>query len=66
MGWAHAIAHGADLLAAAVRHPLSSVDGSGWRVLNVMGQTLFKGYVYSDDEDERLIQSFNSSTSSKR
>nr|WP_186381911.1 DUF2785 domain-containing protein [Paenibacillus terrae] len=55
-GWAHAIAHGADLLAAAVRHPLSPVDGSGWRVLNVVGQTLFKGYVYSDDEDERLIQ----------
>ncbi|PQP90626.1 DUF2785 domain-containing protein [Paenibacillus sp. AR247] len=55
-GWAHAIAHGADLLAAAVRHQLSPVDGSGWRVLNVVGQTLFKGYVYSDDEDERLIQ----------
>lgn len=55
-GWAHSIAHGADLLAAAVRHPLCPVDEAGWRVLNVVGQTLFKGYVYSDDEDERLIQ----------
>ncbi|RIW38507.1 DUF2785 domain-containing protein [Bacillus salacetis] len=53
-GWAHSIAHGADLLAAAINHPYFNKDlipaclGS---IRNCYG----KEAVYMDDEDERLI-----------
>lgn len=53
-GWAHSIAHGADMLASAVRHPFFPVEESKFALYSVE-QCLFKKEIYVDDEDERLI-----------
>ncbi|MDZ5472256.1 DUF2785 domain-containing protein [Bacillus sp. 31A1R] len=54
-GWAHSIAHGADLLAACVLHPLFTNDLYE-SILASVSSCLFKeGVPYVDDEDERLI-----------
>lgn len=52
-GWAHSIAHGADLLAALVRHP-SFPKAYESEILNTVSLCLYKKAIYIDDEDERL------------
>ncbi|WP_440896906.1 DUF2785 domain-containing protein [Amphibacillus sp. Q70] len=57
-GWAHSVAHGADLIATAIRHPKFKRDLSS-ECLEVIKQCLFKDSInqipYVDDEDERLM-----------
>lgn len=53
-GWAHSIAHGADLLDEAIKHPLFDMNMAE-KCLDAIGGSLFKGTVYIDDEDKRLI-----------
>ncbi|WP_246943298.1 DUF2785 domain-containing protein [Bacillus pinisoli] len=57
-GWAHSIAHGADFLAEAVRHP-SFNNGLSSECLEVIKLCLFKETTtkgpFVDDEGERLI-----------
>jgi hypothetical protein len=58
-GWAHSIAHGADLLDEAIKHPLfemSLISGC----LDTISNCLFKESVYTDGEDERLIYAIES------
>ena len=53
-GWAHAIAHGADLYRMIATHP--SVEQRLIPViLGGLSTCFFKGGVYVDDEDERLV-----------
>lgn len=53
-GWAHSIAHGADLAAMAVNH--SSLEPKLIPViLEGVSSCFWKGGVYTDDEDERLV-----------
>ncbi|MBB4824691.1 hypothetical protein HNO89_001915 [Sporosarcina luteola] len=53
-GWAHSIAHGADLAAVIAGHPLAEK-----RLMPVLLQgvsdSFWKGTVYTDNEDERLV-----------
>ncbi|MGN7387669.1 DUF2785 domain-containing protein [Sporosarcina sp. SAFN-015] len=53
-GWAHGIAHGADLSAVIASHPLTER-----RLIPIILQGVtscfWKGSVYTDDEDERLV-----------
>jgi hypothetical protein len=53
-GWAHSIAHGADLLAEAVKHPLFNLALAS-ECLNTIGGCILKDTAYVDEEDERLI-----------
>ncbi|WP_102262439.1 DUF2785 domain-containing protein [Mesobacillus jeotgali] len=53
-GWAHSIAHGADLLAEAVKHPLFDL-ALARECLNTIGGCILKETAYADEEDERLI-----------
>ena len=57
-GWAHSIAHGADLLADAIKHPNYNTVLSS-KCLETIKHCLFKdsvnGMPYIDDEEERLI-----------
>ena len=53
-GWAHSIAHGADLLVSVVNHPQFSKT-QFTQVLEALYDCLFKEAVYIDEEDERLI-----------
>jgi hypothetical protein len=53
-GWAHSIAHGADLLAEAVKHPLFDLP-LACECLNTIGRCILKDRAYVDEEDERLI-----------
>ncbi|MDE1547788.1 DUF2785 domain-containing protein [Jeotgalibaca caeni] len=54
-GWAHSIAHGADLLTAAIRHP--SFDPTlSFECLETIQGCLFKtGHPFMDEEEERLL-----------
>ena len=53
-GWAHSIAHGADLLAEAIKHPLFDLALTS-ECLNTIGHCILKDTAYIDEEDERLI-----------
>lgn len=53
-GWAHSIAHGADLLVAVVKHPNFKIDESK-RILKAIQNCLLKNATYIDEEDERLV-----------
>jgi hypothetical protein len=53
-GWAHSIAHGADLLAAAINHPYFEGELIA-ECLEVIGNCYEKEAAYMDDEDERLL-----------
>lgn len=53
-GWAHSIAHGADLLDEAIKHPLFEMNLIS-DCLDTISSCLFKESVYTDGEDERLI-----------
>ncbi|MFD1863839.1 DUF2785 domain-containing protein [Planococcus chinensis] len=53
-GWAHSIAHGADMLAEAAGHPGIDLDCAE-ETLKAVGAGLFKQGHYSNEEDDRLI-----------
>ncbi|TYR77349.1 DUF2785 domain-containing protein [Rossellomorea vietnamensis] len=53
-GWAHSIAHGADLLAASIRHPYFPSEKIA-ACLEAVKSCYQKEAIYTDDEDERLI-----------
>lgn len=57
-GWAHSMAHGADLLAEVIKHPSFSTH-QFYKCLETIKGCLFKdssdGSPYMDDEGERLI-----------
>ena len=53
-GWAHAIAHGADMLAHLVSNPTFGNDKIA-PILDAVESCLFKGAAYADDEDVRLV-----------
>ncbi|MBM7094776.1 DUF2785 domain-containing protein [Bacillus sp. H-16] len=52
-GWAHSIAHGADLLTSVTLHPSVSMECHE-DILQAVQDCLFKKVTYVDDEDERL------------
>ena len=53
-GWAHAIAHGADMLLALVKHPFFTPDDFPV-ILETIETCLFKEKAYVDAEDKRFI-----------
>ncbi|WP_339250423.1 DUF2785 domain-containing protein [Sporosarcina sp. FSL W8-0480] len=53
-GWAHSIAHGADLATMLVKHPLLERKVIP-TILDGVASCFWKGGVYTDDEDERLV-----------
>ncbi|WP_339145989.1 MULTISPECIES: DUF2785 domain-containing protein [unclassified Sutcliffiella] len=53
-GWAHSIAHGADMLAALVKHHHFHMESLP-KVLKAIQVCLLKGTVFKEEEDERLI-----------
>ncbi|WP_096155401.1 DUF2785 domain-containing protein [Bacillus sp. FJAT-45066] len=53
-GWAHSVAHGADLLVSLVRHP-KFTEKNCKEVLKTLHNCLYKDATYIDDEEERLI-----------
>ena len=53
-GWAHSMAHGADALTEAVKHPVFRMESMA-ECLDVLEACLFKEADYVDDEDERLL-----------
>jgi hypothetical protein len=53
-GWAHAIAHGADMLLALVRHPFFKAEDF-MLILETIETCLFKEAAYVDAEDKRFI-----------
>ncbi|WP_176007933.1 DUF2785 domain-containing protein [Paenalkalicoccus suaedae] len=53
-GWAHSMAHGADLLAAICRHSLTLEENHA-TMLNAVAACLGKKATYIDDEEERLV-----------
>ncbi|MCL2574743.1 MAG: DUF2785 domain-containing protein [Defluviitaleaceae bacterium] len=53
-GWAHAIAHAADVLLALVKHPMFDTESFG-RILEAIETCLFKDAAYVDAEDKRFI-----------
>ncbi|MBS8263743.1 DUF2785 domain-containing protein [Mesobacillus boroniphilus] len=53
-GWAHSVAHGADLLAEAIKHPLFDLALAS-ECLTTVGSCILKDTAYIDEEDERLI-----------
>lgn len=54
-GWAHAIARGADLAAAAIRHPYYSATAQRDYLLALEACLLNKTGIYGHDEEERLL-----------
>ena len=53
-GWAHCIAHGADLAVGVANHPLVEKRLIPI-ILEGVSACFWKGGVYTDDEDERLV-----------
>jgi len=53
-GWAHAVAHGTDMLLAVVRHPIFKTDYFK-AVLGALENCLFKEAGYADSEDKRFV-----------
>ncbi|MEK4521814.1 DUF2785 domain-containing protein [Psychrobacillus sp. FSL W7-1457] len=53
-GWAHSIAHGADLFESIISHPSYDLLHAE-ECLNVIKACIWKDTVLQDDEDERLI-----------
>ena len=53
-GWAHSIAHGADLATAIIAHPAFQLRLAP-NLLQGIKDSFWKGAVYVDDEDERLV-----------
>lgn len=53
-GWAHSIAHGADLATATIKHPKFDLQYAP-SILHALKLTTWKDVVYVDDEEERLV-----------
>lgn len=53
-GWAHSIAHGADLLETLISHPSFNLLNSE-KCLTTITACIWKDSVFQDDEDERLL-----------
>ncbi|GGA22524.1 DUF2785 domain-containing protein [Psychrobacillus lasiicapitis] len=56
-GWAHAVAHGADLLDSVIKHPLAT-EHDARKVLQHIARFITIANGYQDDEEERLSYSF--------
>lgn len=56
-GWAHSVAHGADLLESLIKHPLA-IEADARKVLQHIARFLTIAEGYQDDEEERLARSF--------
>ena len=54
-GWAHSMAHVADLCVASIRHPQFEVRYAPM-ILQGVKDAFWKGSVYIDDEEERLVK----------
>ncbi|API92489.1 membrane protein [Virgibacillus pantothenticus] len=54
-GWAHSVAHGSDLLANGILHPVFDKNDIT-ACLRAVRECIWVEYAYIDDEDERLIQ----------
>ena len=52
-GWAHAIAHGADVLDALAKHPILKKEDIN-RILHAVQHSLLRQMDYLDEEEERL------------
>lgn len=52
-GWAHSIANTADLLTAIIQHPKYPVRLTA-QILQAIRSNFWKGYVFTDDEEERF------------
>ena len=61
-GWAHAPAHGADLLESLIKHPLAT-ELDAQKVLQHIARFLTIAEGYQDDEEERLARAFVAITS---
>lgn len=57
-GWAHSIAASADLIVAVIKHPLFELRFSPV-ILQALKNSLWKGCVYVDDEEERFTRIIN-------
>lgn len=53
-GWAHSIAHGADLAAITIKHPKFDLQYAP-SILHALKLTTWKDVVYINDEEERLV-----------
>jgi predicted nucleic-acid-binding protein len=56
-GWAHAAAHGADLLDSIIKHPNATEDDAV-KILHHIERFLTIAHGYQDDEEERLARAF--------
>lgn len=56
-GWAHAAAHGADLLESIAKHPFSTEEDA-LKILNNLNQIFSIATGFKDDEEERIARSF--------
>ncbi|ATP42427.1 hypothetical protein CSE16_10545 [Solibacillus sp. R5-41] len=54
-GWAHSIAHTADLICALISHPYFNIRFTS-HILQAIRTNLWKGYVFQDDEEERFVK----------
>lgn len=54
-GWAHAVAHGSDLLAEAIRHPLIMDSQLLYSALQSLKSCLHTEYALIDEEEERML-----------
>ena len=54
-GWAHSMAHGADLCVASIRHPQFEIRYAPM-LLQGLKDAFWKGSVYIDDEEERFVK----------
>lgn len=53
-GWAHSIAHGADLAATAIKHPKFNLQYAP-SILHALKLVTWKDIVYINDEEERFV-----------
>ena len=54
-GWAHAVAHGSDLLAQVILHPLFDSNFSINQCIMTLQKCLNTNYAYIDEEEERML-----------
>lgn len=54
-GWAHAVAHGSDMLAQVVAHPMFRQFASSKDCLQSLQACIWTDYAFIDEEDERML-----------
>ena len=54
-GWAHAVAHGSDMLAQVVAHPMYVQFAASKNCLQALQTCIWTEYAYIDEEDERML-----------